>query len=144
MQRPRRGLRVRDHWDIIVEVSARPGVTDPVALTAREALGVCLPAGVPAEARIQTAVQYLVAAAPGASLDAGRACAVLPQPAHPERRLHHPRAVGARRAAPGRITRTTFAASPGTVAVIDLAGLSDSELADAFTRSACLRSPWTR
>ena len=89
-------------WDYLVEVTARPGVTDPVALTAREALGVCLPGGVPREAIIQTAVQYLVATAPGASVDPGRACAVLPQPPGPVRGVHHPRAVGRRVDGPRR------------------------------------------
>ena len=47
-------------WDHLVEVTAKPGVTDPVALTAREALHACLPGGIPPAAVIQTAVQYLV------------------------------------------------------------------------------------
>ncbi len=32
----------RGQWDLLVEVTVRPGVTDPVALTARDALAVCL------------------------------------------------------------------------------------------------------
>jgi hypothetical protein len=32
----------RRGWDLLVEITARPGVTDPVALTAREALRLCL------------------------------------------------------------------------------------------------------
>ena len=51
-------------WDILVEVTARPGVTDPVALTARDALRRSLPGGLPADAIIQTGIQYLVAADP--------------------------------------------------------------------------------
>ncbi|HYW81980.1 MAG TPA: AIR synthase related protein, partial [Spirochaetia bacterium] len=47
-------------WEHLVEVTVKPGVTDPVALTAREALQACLPGGVPPAAVIQTAVQYLV------------------------------------------------------------------------------------
>ena len=49
-------------WRYLVEVTVRPGVTDPVALTAREALGFVLPAGLPGEAIVQTGTQYLVAA----------------------------------------------------------------------------------
>ena len=47
-------------WDLLVEVTARPGGTDPVALTAREALGHSLGAPLPAGAVVQTAVQYLL------------------------------------------------------------------------------------
>ena len=60
---------LRDGWSVLVEVTARPGVTDPVALTAREALRVCLPDGVPAHAVIQTAVQYLVTLQAGSQVD---------------------------------------------------------------------------
>ncbi|MGA2478761.1 MAG: hypothetical protein ABSG63_08445, partial [Spirochaetia bacterium] len=56
-------------WDHLVEITVKPGVTDPVALTAREALHLCLPGGVPDTAIIQTAVQYLVSVDPGAAVD---------------------------------------------------------------------------
>jgi phosphoribosylformylglycinamidine synthase len=59
----------RERWDCLVEITSRPGVTDPVALTALEALRVCLPGGLPADARVQTAVQYLVGIEPGAAVD---------------------------------------------------------------------------
>ncbi|HTO21046.1 MAG TPA: hypothetical protein VMQ10_01085, partial [Spirochaetia bacterium] len=55
-------------WDYLVEVTARPGVTDPVALIAREALHLCIPGGLPPQAVIQTALQYLVFAG-GAPVD---------------------------------------------------------------------------
>jgi phosphoribosylformylglycinamidine synthase len=48
-------------WALLVEVTARPGVTDTVALTAREALGHSLGTPLPDGAIVQTAVQYLVA-----------------------------------------------------------------------------------
>jgi phosphoribosylformylglycinamidine synthase II len=48
-------------WGLLVEVTARPGVTDPVALTAREALGHSLGTPLPNDAVVQTAVQYLLA-----------------------------------------------------------------------------------
>ena len=57
-----------DRWDYLVEVTVKPGVTDPVALTAREALRVCLPDGLPESSVVQTAAQYLVSTG-GASLD---------------------------------------------------------------------------
>jgi hypothetical protein len=67
------GDAFRDHWHWLVEVTAKPGVTDPVALTARQALGVCLPGGLPRGAVVQTATQYLVAAEPAAVAAAGAA-----------------------------------------------------------------------
>ena len=56
-------------WDYLAEITVKPGVTDPVALTAREALRLCMPAGVPDGAIVQTAVQYLVSVEPGAAVD---------------------------------------------------------------------------
>ncbi|MCX7032153.1 MAG: AIR synthase-related protein [Spirochaetes bacterium] len=60
-------------WDLLVEVTARPGVTDPVALTAREALGHSLGAPLQHGAVVQTAVQFLIAGwgSPDASRLAG-------------------------------------------------------------------------
>ena len=115
-----RAPRASPGWDLLVEVTARPGVTDPVALTAREALGHSLGAPLPDDAVVQTAVQYLIAGpagagAPGAQL-AGSARrrtprAVLPQPAGPGRRDHHPRGVG-RGAASGRALSAPGAGEP--------------------------------
>jgi len=116
-------------WNFLVEVTSRPGVTDPVALTAREALGVCLPGGVPREALIQTAVQYLVAVAPDAAVDTDELA----------RFFHNPlvqsavcitRAQWAGGARPPSRYPHSVAVSPETVAVIDLAGLSDVQLID--------------
>ena len=47
-------------WDLLIEVSARPGVTDPVATTLRNAASSILGFPVPEEARVQTARQYLL------------------------------------------------------------------------------------
>jgi phosphoribosylformylglycinamidine synthase len=47
-------------WDCLVEITARPGVTDPVALTARDALRVSLPGSLTEESIVQTATQYLI------------------------------------------------------------------------------------
>ena len=47
-------------WDYLVEVTVKPGVTDPLGQTARQALVAFLPEEVPAEARVQTATQYLI------------------------------------------------------------------------------------
>jgi phosphoribosylformylglycinamidine synthase II len=48
------------NWNYLIEISYKPGVTDPVALTARDALKNWLEKPLPAGAQIQTAVQYLI------------------------------------------------------------------------------------
>jgi phosphoribosylformylglycinamidine synthase len=116
-------------WELLVEITSRPGVTDPVALTAREALAVCLPHGVPPDAVIQTAVQYLVNVAPGARVD----------PQELARFFHNPLIQSAACISRAEWTGGTrpparyphaVALSPEAVAVIDLDGLSDSQLAE--------------
>ncbi len=47
-------------WDCLVEVTVKPGVADPVAATALQALRAFLPGVIPAQARVQTATQYLL------------------------------------------------------------------------------------
>ena len=69
---PAPGLPVNEGWDWLVEIAYRPGVTDTLALTAREAMAIAgaLPAGgIPR--LVQTARLYM-AKAPGASLEAVR------------------------------------------------------------------------
>lgn len=47
-------------WDALIEVAWRPGVTDTLAITAREALGIVLGPESVRELRIRTARQYLL------------------------------------------------------------------------------------
>ena len=47
-------------WDLLLEVAARPGVTDPVATSLRGALRTVLGLPVPDAALVQTARQYLL------------------------------------------------------------------------------------
>ncbi len=54
------GIGLLDGWTHMIEVAYRPGVTDPVAITAREALKNYIGAAIPQEALVQTAVKYLV------------------------------------------------------------------------------------
>ena len=112
-------------WDILVEVTARPGVTDPVALTAREALGHSLGAPLAEGAVVQTAVQYLVA---GTGLPPADALA---------RFFFNPLVQSARvitRAAwdagerPPALHPHRVAASPLAVGTFDLSGLDDAGL----------------
>jgi len=117
----------RDPWDWLVEVTARPGVTDPVALTARDALRVCLPGGLPDNALVQTAQQYLVSVEPGSPVD----------PEILARFFHNPLiqsatclssadwAAGTR---PARSYPHVVAGKAPGPAVIDLEGLSDAML----------------
>jgi phosphoribosylformylglycinamidine synthase subunit PurSL len=114
-------------WEYAVEITSRPGVTDPVALTARDALRLCLP--VPDDAVIQTAVQYLVSADPSPPID----------PQELSRFFHNPLIQSA-----ACISRAqwesgsrhapryphTVAASPASVELIDLCSLTDPELTD--------------
>jgi phosphoribosylformylglycinamidine synthase len=116
-------------WDFLVEVTARPGVTDPVALTAREALGVCLPGGVPRMALIQTAVQYLVAIAPGGSVDTDELARFFYNPLVQSAVCISRAQWAAGTRLPSRYPHAV-SESPETVAVIALSGLSDQELVD--------------
>jgi phosphoribosylformylglycinamidine synthase len=52
-------------WDVLVEVVYKPGVTDPLALTAKDALRNTLPASLRAGSVVQTAQQYLIKLSPG-------------------------------------------------------------------------------
>ena len=56
-------------WDLLLEVAARPGVTDPVATTLRNALAATLGLEVPASALVQTARQYRFRGAAGGPVD---------------------------------------------------------------------------
>lgn len=47
-------------WDLAVEIAYKPGVTDPVAITVREALELELGETLPGDAVIQTARQFLI------------------------------------------------------------------------------------
>ena len=128
-------LPARAQWDYLVEVTVRPGVTDPVALTAREALEVCVPGGVPDGSVVQTAVQYLVAT-DGAAIDLEEL----------SRFFHNPLIQAA-----ACITRAEWnagrrpplsyphvvAGSPPDERFIELAGLSDGDLA-ALSRQRLL------
>ena len=116
-------------WDFIIEVTSRPGVTDPVALTARDALGVCLPGGVPREALIQTAVQYLVAISPGASVDTDELARFFYNPLV-QSAVCITRAQWTAGTRPPSRYPHAVSASPEAVAVIDMAGLSDPQLTD--------------
>jgi phosphoribosylformylglycinamidine synthase II len=117
----------RRPWDWLVEITARPGVTDPVGITAREALGACLPGGLPDGAVVQTAVQYLVSVDPGAVVD----------PQALARFFHNPLIQAATclgfadwtagRRPPARYPRVSVGDAPPPVH-IDLAGLSENEL----------------
>jgi phosphoribosylformylglycinamidine synthase len=126
----------KGRWDFLIEVAAKPGVTDPVALTAKEALRVCRTDGLPEGAVVQTAVQYLVAVDPSFSIDLEQL----------SRFFHNPLiqsaasltasqwAAGHR---PAARYPSTVAGSPSAVQCIDLAGLGDAELS-ALSKSRLL------
>jgi phosphoribosylformylglycinamidine synthase subunit PurSL len=113
-------------WDILVEVTSRPGVTDPVALTARDALRRSLP--VPDEAVVQTGSQYLVGLEPGAELDTPQLAAFLHNPLIQSASCIT-RAQWDRGARPPARYPHAVAASPAGIAVFDLAAMDDAGLA---------------
>jgi phosphoribosylformylglycinamidine synthase II len=51
-------------WNYMIEVTSKPGVTDPVAITAREAVKNYTDSPVPDDAVFQTAIKYLIASPP--------------------------------------------------------------------------------
>lgn len=53
-------LETSEGWDYIVEVTYRPGVTDPQALTARQAIELTYAAELPDQAVVQAGVQYVL------------------------------------------------------------------------------------
>ncbi len=46
-------------WDILIEIAYKPGVTDPVAITVKEAVKSFFNRGIPSNASVKSAVQYL-------------------------------------------------------------------------------------
>jgi phosphoribosylformylglycinamidine synthase len=124
-------------WDYLVEVTVKPGVTDPVGQTARQALIAFLPEEVPAEARVQTATQYLILVGDSsARLDRAQLASFFYNPliqsaliiTCPEWQS------GSR---PPVVYPQVVSASSPDVEILDLAGLGDEELV-ALSRSRLL------
>ena len=123
-------------WDVLVEVTAKPGVTDPVALTARDALRSSLPGGLAAGAVIQTGVQYLV----GVERSSGASGSA---PEELARFFHNPLIQAAScitreqwesGARPPTRYPHTVAASPAEIQIFDFEGLGEAELSDLSKR----------
>jgi phosphoribosylformylglycinamidine synthase II len=132
-------------WDRLVEITARPGVTDPVALTARDALRMSLEGGLPEDAVVQTGVQYLVSMKGPASAQRSAGGPALDDDLL-ARFFHNPLIQTAtcigrvdwdngRR--PLRSYPHTVAESPASVERIDLDSLGDGEL-EALSRKRLL------
>ncbi len=113
-------------WDYLVEVTVKPGVTNPVALTAREALGVCLPDGLPEGCVVQTAMQYLVST-DGASLDAEELARFFHNPLIQSAACITRREWNAGRRPPAAYPRVAVG-RPDDVRFIELADMTDAEL----------------
>jgi len=123
-------------WEHLVEVTVRPGVTDPVALTAREALQACLPGGVPQAAVIQTAVQYLVTLDSSGSVDPELLARFFYNPLIQSAACMR-QEDWARGMRPVALYPHTVPASPARAQEIGLSGLSDEELT-ALSRARLL------
>ncbi len=126
---------------LLIEVASRPGVTDPVAITARKAAEAELGLPLDEESVIQTARQYAVRSArPLLERDIGRLVTVLHNPlvqqavVLTEADWHEGKRFPA--LYPHRV-----APSPAEVATFDLAGASDSALADLSTHRLLALTP---
>jgi len=115
-------------WDFLVEITVKPGVTDPVAATALQALRTFLPSIVPAQARVQTATQYLILAdASAGRLDPGELASFFFNPLIQSAFvLTRAQWEGGSRP-PSSYPHVVDAPSPA-VSVVDLAALGDDEL----------------
>jgi phosphoribosylformylglycinamidine synthase subunit PurSL len=54
------GISLVPGWRYMIEIATRPGVTDPVAMTAREAVSNYFDHNIPADALFQTAARYII------------------------------------------------------------------------------------
>jgi len=115
------------NWNYLIEISYKPGVTDPVALTARDALKNWLEHPIPAEAQIQTAVQYLIQSQELSAADLNRLAYFLYNPLIQNGHVitHGEWHQGKR---PPLIPPQKISASDSTVQSFDLCTMSDEEL----------------
>lgn len=120
-------------WDLLVEISYRPGVTDTVALTAREAIEIGLGRPLPEGAFVQTARQYLFHASGLTDEDHGRIVKKLHNPLIERSFTLTGSEWAAGKRAPAEYPHTV-APSPVAVEEIELAGLSDDELQELSKR----------
>ncbi len=114
-------------WQCLIEVTPRPGVTDTVALTAREAMETVLGHPLPAGTVVQTARQYLF----GGSFDAAGAAALAAALHNPliQSALALDRARWERGERPPALYPHVVPASPAWVERFDVAAMGDEELA---------------
>ena len=114
-------------WDCLVEVTVRPGVTDPVASTALQTLRTLLPSRMPAEARAQSAAQYRIWAEGPIDLEALASFFFNPLIQSTFTLTREQWRAGGR---PPSSYPLEVSASPPEVQVIELAGRSDAELCE--------------
>lgn len=118
-------------WNLLAEVTYKPGVTDPEALTAREAISIVRGSAVPDEAIVQSGTQYLIGIPDGLASD--QVTSVLHNPL-----IQTADVVTAAQWAEGRRPPRTYpyevAPSPVAVERIRLTGKNDDELADISAR----------
>ena len=119
---------------LLIEVASRPGVTDPVAITARKAVEAELRLSLEVDSVIQTARQYLIRSAkPLPKRDNLRLAALLHNPL-----VQQAVVLSAQEWHEGRRFPALYphrvAPSPAAVATFDLAGASDLALLDLSKR----------
>ena len=118
----------RAHWEYLVEVTVKPGVTDPVATTALQTLSAILPGSLPAGALVQTGIQYLISVDGPGGFDRDGLAGFFSNPLI-QTAFCITRAEWEKGSRPPRFYQTTVNAAPPDPEIIDLQGLSDAELA---------------
>jgi len=119
---------------LLIEIGSRPGVTDPVAITARKAVEAELRLPLDAESVIQTARQYLVrSAGPLPERDRMRLAALLHNPLVQQAVVLSAQDWHAGKRFPALYPHRV-APSPAEVATFDLAGSSDRALGELSKR----------
>jgi phosphoribosylformylglycinamidine synthase len=114
-------------FDFLIEVTVKPGVTDPVALTALQTLRAVLPGGLPADVLVQTATQYLLSVDQPDALDCGELGHFFANPLIQET-VCITRAQWEGGLRPPRLYPVRASTSAPQVQTIDLSSLCDAEL----------------
>lgn len=121
-------------WDYLVEITVKPGVTDPVAATALQALHAFFPSLMSADARVQTATQYLISAGPSSrTLDPARLALFFFNPLI-QSAFVLSRTQWESGSRPPSSYPHVVDASPADVSLIDLGGVGDDELVQLSRR----------
>jgi phosphoribosylformylglycinamidine synthase len=139
-------------WNFLVEVTYKPGVTDTVALTAREAIKAILPNRLDDKSIVQTACQYLFEASPLSSSEKDRLMISLYNPLIQNAILIEREQWNKGKRPPGLYPHQVKP-SPARVETLDLISMEDRELlrlsrkrllALSLEEMRAIREEWSR